>query len=343
MSEKQDNRQRSLQDEDTFAELLRMAGPRPGIDTERADRVYARVLDAWQETSQPAAGRVYDNVLTTWRRRTAWSRRGRLLLPAALAASLALVAVLVLTPEPAPRLPVGTIGKVIDPGSAPSGFAAGGTLYAGDTLRTSAGQKLGVILTHGESLRIDEGSSVRLVERDRLVLAAGRIYADTGEFVYRNGGLVVETGLGSVEDIGTRFSVAVGSELLDVAVREGRVDVTQSAVEHVAVAGERLLLGNDGETERREVAPDSDFWRWATALAPDFDIENRSLLEFLKWVARETGLELEFANTDTRMSAMRTDLHGSINDFTPLEALESVLATTAFSYRIDGNRLVIER
>jgi hypothetical protein len=43
------------------------------------------------------------------------------------------------------------------------------------------------------------------------------------------------------------------------------------------------------------------------------------------------------------MEAMRTDLHGSIENFTPLEAVESVLATTAFSYQIDPDRINIER
>lgn len=43
------------------------------------------------------------------------------------------------------------------------------------------------------------------------------------------------------------------------------------------------------------------------------------------------------------MEVMRTDLHSSIENFTPLEAVESVLATTAFSYRIDPDKIVVER
>ena len=41
------------------------------------------------------------------------------------------------------------------------------------------------------------------------------------------------------------------------------------------------------------------------------------------------------------MSAMRTDLHGSVADFEPLEALESVLATTSFRYRIEADKIVV--
>jgi hypothetical protein len=40
---------------------------------------------------------------------------------------------------------------------------------------------------------------------------------------------------------------------------------------------------------------------------------------------------------------MRTDLHGSVENFESLEAVESVLATTNFHYRIQADRIIIER
>jgi hypothetical protein len=40
---------------------------------------------------------------------------------------------------------------------------------------------------------------------------------------------------------------------------------------------------------------------------------------------------------------MRTDLHGSVADFEPTEAVESILATTNFRYRVQADRIVIER
>jgi hypothetical protein len=109
------------------------------------------------------------------------------------------------------------------------------------------------------------------------------------------------------------------------------------------VAGERLRLGHDGQVTVDSIAPNDPYWNWTAALAPTFDIENKSLLDFLRWAARETGRELIFEDNELRMSAMRTDLHGSVADFAPLEALESVLATTNFHYRILADRIVIER
>ena len=92
-----------------------------------------------------------------------------------------------------------------------------------------------------------------------------------------------------------------------------------------------------------ELAPHSTYWSWAAELAPTFDIENKSLMDFLDWASREAGMELVFASDELRMAAMRTELHGSVEGFAPIEAIESVLATTAFTYRIEQGKVVIER
>ena len=79
------------------------------------------------------------------------------------------------------------------------------------------------------------------------------------------------------------------------------------------------------------------------SLAPDFDIENETLLSFLKWVARETGKTLVFSSNEVRMAAMSTQLFGSIESFTPIEALTSVMSTTQFIYRVDEQSITIDK
>ncbi|MDH3821081.1 MAG: hypothetical protein OEU59_08155, partial [Gammaproteobacteria bacterium] len=105
---------------------------------------------------------------------------------------------------------------------------------------------------------------------------------------------------------------------------------------------ERLVVDEAGSAEVTELAPHSTYWSWAAELAPTFDIENKSLMDFLDWASREAGMELVFASDELRMAAMRTELHGSVDDFEPIEAIESVLATTAFKYRIEQGKVVIE-
>ena len=336
------NKEQQERDDEALARLMRIAGPRPDISPSVESRVYERVLKEWQVSTAPAdSARVYENVQRSWRMAGVRRQLVRWALPLAVAASAVLVAVLMQQPVTPTAHPVGTVARVIG-ASAEIGVADGDSVYPGATLTTGDGQGLSLLLVGNESIRLDSNSVLRVDERARFTLLKGRVYADTGRFAYRNGGLQVDTGLGVVTDVGTQFAVAFDDDTLDVAVREGRVDVRQETGAFVAIAGERLVVDEAGSAEVMELAPHSTYWSWAAELAPRFDIESKSLKDFLDWASREAGLELVFASEELRMAAMRTELHGSIEDFGPIEAIESVLATTAFKYRIEQGKVVIE-
>jgi len=345
---KQMNEDKELQrDEEAMARLLQAAGPRAEIPEGAEARVYTQVLKEWQtSTAEPDGARVYDIVQASWKRDAARAAIKRWVLPVALAASAALLAVLVSQPEPALPVAVGTVAKVVSPATGDGALALGDPIYEGMTIETSQGQGMSFLLARNESLRLAENSSLRIDASDQFTLLRGRVYADTGEFVYRDGGLRIDTEFGAVTDIGTQFAVSIDDNLLDVAVREGRVDIRSDEhahAHHVAMSGERVRLRPQGEVAVDTLALTDDYWNWTTDLAPTFDIEGRSLMDFLKWAARESGRILFFEDAELRMAAMRTDLHGSISDFGPLEAIESVLPTTRFRYRLESDRIVIKR
>jgi ferric-dicitrate binding protein FerR (iron transport regulator) len=339
----QPNTEQQERDEEALARLMRIAGPRPDISPDVESRVYERALKEWQVSTAPAdSTRVYENVQRSWRMAGVRRQVLRWAVPLAVAASAVLVAVMMQQPV-APTAPVvGTVARVIGV-SAEIGIANGDSVYPGATLTTGDGQGLSLLLVGSESVRLDANSVLQIDDRARFTLLQGRMYADTGRFAYRNGGLQIDTDLGTVTDVGTQFAVEVDGDTLDVAVREGRVDVRQDADAFVAIAGERLVVNKAGSAEVTELASHSTYWRWVAELAPRFDIENKSLMDFLHWASREAGLELVFASDELRMAAMRTELHGSVEDFGPIEAIESVLATTAFRYRIEQGKVVIER
>ena len=335
-------------DDETMERLLRLAGPRAAIPDEIEARVYDRVHQEWRASSKPPDGaRVYQFVRREWEKDTTRRRYRRWALPVTIAASVVLAVAVILQPQPPPSAPgrvaIGTVARVVDDTGSGALPAIGEPIYAGEVLTTGLGQKLSVVINNAESLRIDQNTTLAFVAKDEFRLDTGRVYADTGDFMYRDAGLIIDTAMGSVTDVGTQFAVQVAAERLDVAVREGRVDVSHGTNEFVAVAGERLRLVQDDEPLVVTVEPHDSFWNWTASLAPVFDIEDKSLLEFLRWAARETGRELVFEDNELRMSAMRTDLHGSVENFEPLEAVESVLATTNFHYRIQANRIIIER
>jgi ferric-dicitrate binding protein FerR (iron transport regulator) len=331
----------AARDEAALARLLRLAGPREDVPPDAAARVYAEAHKAWSAGQPAAAGesRVYTQVKREWWRNV--RPRWQWILPLATATGVVLAVALALRPAPPPDVrvvPAATIVRSIG-----GGQPEGTSLNVGDRIDTSSGEGLALRLTNADSLRLDENTTIEFVARNRLVLESGRIYADTGDGIYNDAGLVVETAIGVIKDVGTQFAVQVAAGALDVAVREGRVDVEQVDRTIVTVAGERMALTQGEAPDFSKLTPHDEWWGWSTALAPAFDLENQSLLEFLRWVERETGRELVFEDEELRLSAMRTDLHGSVADFDPLEALQSVIATTRLRYRVEPDRVLILR
>ena len=345
MNEITNNRARPDRDDETLARLLQLAGRSEPIASDVEDRVYRAVRREWlASTSHPDSARVYSTVRREWNRTPARrSRIRRWAMPLAMAASAVLALTIILLPEEPAMTPVaiGTVAKTI--GQADSNFPTGSEVFVGDRLTTGSGGGMSVRLAGAESVRLDENTTLVIGAGNQFELVAGRVYADTGNLIRRNQGLVIETVMGTVTDVGTQFSVAVSASVLDVAVREGRVDVLSENREFVAVAGERMRVQGGQDAMFEALPPHDEYWSWVASLAPAYDIEDRSLLDFLRWASRESGLELEFEDNELRMAAMRTDLHGSIQDLEPTEAIGAVLSTTTFDYRFDGNRLLIYR
>ena len=344
MANDNDKIEQTSDDEKSLASLIKLAGEQPEIPLGIESRVYNRVQQEWRNSSAQSSGDTsYDKVHKSWRRSARRSNRLRWLLPAAAAVVAVFAVLLTMRPEPTPPLVVATVARVIDAGQVGARYTSGSDVYVGETISTAENEGLSLVLVRGESLRIDQGTELRVDGTDRFTLLSGRIYADTGLYVYRDGGLTVDTPYGAVTDVGTQFAVATNDTTLDVAVREGRVDIRTESESYAARMGERLLLATGQGAEITALDAHDEYWSWTADLAPVFDTSNRSLLDFLKWAARETGRELVFDSDTTRMFAMRTDVSGSIAGLTPDEALASILSTTSFRFKIETDKVFIER
>ena len=308
---------------DTLIALLKLAGPSAEIDRDIEARVYA-------------------NVRREWGRGKTWSRPARWAVPLALAASI-LIAFGLNESDNAPKARAIGAVTVVTGGAQTAGFDVGDNIYTGDVLDTSSRQGMSVLLADDISLRIDADTLLRADSASEFTLLAGRVYIDTGDRIYSDRHVTVTTASGTATDIGTQFSVRLDSADMSVAVREGQVDLKEGGRIHNAMRGDKVTVRPGKDAQFDAVSVRGEEWDWAVALAPTFDIENRSLLEFLKWVSRETGMELNIESDTTRMETMRPRLHGSVDGMTPLEALEAVLATTQFEYSIDGDIITIRK
>jgi ferric-dicitrate binding protein FerR (iron transport regulator) len=213
-------------------------------------------------------------------------------------------------------------------------LSTGATLRAGEEIQVHAAAL--VTLADGGVLRIAPDSRVSFSARDELQLLEGKVYFDfaPGAAAFR-----VRLNNGIVEHIGTQFEVAALGENIRVRVREGTVRLRNARGTESATAGTELLVTTAGDVSRRSVPTYGDDWAWVESLAPDYEVENHRLVDFLAWVARETGRHVEFADRKAREVALRTELHGSVHGLPPLEALNRVLSTTTLKCELHGDAI----
>lgn len=266
--------------------------------------------------------------------------------PLAIAASLVIaIALNNRTPDvasPVVLKPIATIARINGSSDLSTNrLSVGDPVYAGDTITTDDGQGISLAMNRNLSLRLDAGTTVTIDSIDEVTLASGRIYADSGQAIYPDRHITIVTDAGIAKDIGTQFAVGYLKDEMSIAVREGVVDVSARDESYTAESGDRLILQPDSDVVFERISKYDESWDWAVSLAPAFNIHNRSVFDFLNWVARETGKELSFADKDVRAATMRTILRGSVEGFTPSEAIESALATTQFEYHMDEGRIAI--
>jgi ferric-dicitrate binding protein FerR (iron transport regulator) len=249
-----------------------------------------------------------------------------LLRPAAQAPALGS---LVRVDGPAPEVRAGLFRhRILDPGD---------RLRSGDSV-TTRGPAL-VALERGGTLRLAPGSVFDVQGQNALDLQRGTIYLELPPGREDAVPVTIHTEAGSVQHIGTQFEVASFGGDVRIRVREGRIRFISSTGAVVADAGTELLVSAAGTQSRRATPTYGRDGLWIAALAPDYELENKRLVEFLEWSSRETGRKLEFADRAAAQLAGRTILHGTIRGREPLDALASVLATTSLRYELRGDTI----
>lgn len=224
--------------------------------------------------------------------------------------------------------------------TAPSrSIAVGDTIGVGALVTTDARTRLALAYGTSTSLRIDRDTRIERVSPNRFRLTAGAIYVDAHPRA-KNDELVVETIAGDVRHLGTQYQVRRTDEVVEVSIREGSVDITRADGVALASAGERVRITASGRVERAAISAQDSSWDWAESSSPVFDIDERSLAEFLEWAARETGRRVVYASAEAQRAAETLKLHGSIEGLDPDTALSAVLSTTDLTRYASGDDLI---
>ncbi len=321
-------------DGEALNRLFHVAGPRPSAPARVVAEVKQATYPAWQAKVRAVARA---------RRRRAWTL--------AAAAALLIGAGLALwriAPELSPVATPGRVatvevvtGAVVAEGSRSDTVTAGTELDAGSTIEAGPGSHATLRLAGGVSARLDAGTRLRLATASALELERGAVYFDTGSAT--GAALEVTTLYGVARDVGTQFEVRLLEDGLRIQVRDGEVEVDLGKAAHTAEAGTALTVGASGAVTREAVSVHGPPWGWILRTSPPFELEGRTLGEFLDWVAQETGWRTRFADPALERELTDTVVHGSIAGARPDQAPDLVLPGFGLRYLIEDGTLLIEQ
>ena len=237
---------------------------------------------------------------------------------------------------------VGLLARFDAPGIVESRFLRpDAALTPGASLHT--GQILGVrgdsliSLAGGGNLRVARASAFEVVAVNVVKLERGELYVDIPPGARGNDQFRVVTPAGEFRHVGTQFAVAIINGATRLRVREGSVQWHASDGDSTMNAGMELVIEPNGKVTQRPIGPAAREWAWTESMAPDIDIENRPLREFLEWFARETGRKLELADNGVREQADLIRMHGEVRGLSAVDALTAVMASTTLRFELrDG-------
>jgi len=302
-------------------ETLTDALSTPPLGEERLARIREAVAQEWRAATAGSSDRPAPTPRSRW-------------VAYAVAASIAAVTIALWVTKPStPSVSIGSISRLNNAAlEVRSGLFQHRKLVAGDALRvgdrlTTSGSML-VNFARGGTLRIAAESRLSVTATTQLSLERGLIYLDFPPASTASNPLRITTKAGAVEHVGTEFEVMSDDHGVRIRVREGRIRFLGKTATLVAGAGTELYAMPGAQISQRSIDTYGRDWLWTAALAPDYEIDGHPLIDYLRWVSRELGRPLDFADAKSRQIADHTILHGSVRGQASLDALSNVLATT---------------
>lgn len=288
-----------------------------------------------------------------WARTVARRRKQRLLAGLAVAATvvIALGAVLRMAgapPAPGPAEPLAVVENQlgtarlygVEPGTDSKRLRVDSPLMSAQSVETGSSSAVALRWFHGQSIRLDQNTRIRLDSASGIRLQRGRIYVDTATHTAGAEALAIATPAGPVRHVGTRYMAAVSDSGTVVSVREGQVALEQPGNRLFVAGGEQLTVNANGQSSREPIDPWGEPWSWAERVTPAFDSDGKSIADLVEWVAGETGHTVEYLGDEAENHARGTVLRGRL-EMEPMKALSMITRTSGMNARVTGGRIIL--
>ena len=211
-------------------------------------------------------------------------------------------------------------------------------LNPGVWLKTSGDSYANITLSDNSQLRINQNTQLQLVNQSEIKLLGGEIYHDADD-VIKSMPITISTSLGNINHIGTRYLVNKNQTSLQVAVRNGLVEISNSGSKKQLQAGKKIDIKSSGEQQESTVLAYDRLWQWTQTAGQPFSTENKSLHDFVRWYAHENGYEIDW--NQQQFKTKRVQLSGKLSNLTKEQQIKTVFLSTKFDYNINQGILRI--
>jgi len=315
------------------------------IDDEEVLRSNLRV----PALSPEALARIRRATEAEWRAQTG-SSPGRLWIPRAAAAAAAVLALAaawqlwVRGPGLAEGAPMAQLARAEGAGVVErralwrdAAVGVGSELRTGGDFEARGGSLLR--LHGGGNVRVAPDSRFEVLSANSVRLERGEMYVDIPPGAHADASFVAVTGAGEFRHVGTQFAIAVVNGTTRLRVREGRVQWHAPDGDSTLPAGSEVLIDRHMNVTHGAVESAGQLWSWTETMAPEIDIDNRPLGEFLAWFARETGRKLVYTDPASQQQIDAIRMHGNVHGLTPMQALKVVMASTSLRFDLPAGAI----
>ena len=167
------------------------------------------------------------------------------------------------------------------------------SIATGQILTTGDNSIAGLTWLNGGSLRVDSNTRIEFVTADKVFLHSGKVYFDSYGAI-TGSGLTIDSIHGAVSHVGTQYMIETGPASLVVSVREGEVSIDGHYHDQTVFEGQRVQMTGSARPSVTNTTGAGDEWAWIEAVSPRISVDGMTVYDFLQWVGRETGHNVQF-------------------------------------------------
>jgi hypothetical protein len=205
-------------------------------------------------------------------------------------------------------------------------------------LKTSKDSFTNITLFDNSQLRINQNTIVEFVNLKEVRIVSGEIYHDADNASKTNP-LKVNTSLGSIQHIGTRYLVNKTESDLKISVRNGLVKVSKDDMTKQIASGKQLSMDSNGIQNEKDITAYDILWNWTQNAGIPFQVKDKSLNDFIVWFAHENGYKIDWNTLQNKTK--RVQLTGNISNLTQSQQIKAIFLSTKFDYQINQGILRI--